>query len=241
MSADEFLRQRAVDIVVSGRYSLTNWYDPKGNRREFACRTSRMSPFRMMVSVPVVGKVGDRVASYFSDFGQLDGQISDTAAGGFLVELEVDKARREKLADKLKWLEKKQRDTSVHEARAHQRIIPQNPHSTLIFADGTQRTCFVIDLSTSGVAVSADVYPDIGTPLAVGASVGRVVRHFREGFAVKFVELLDSGSLERLVTRPALQRQHEKLTNGVSRLGAALSAKNQSALVPGGALHAARL
>ncbi len=95
MSAQEFSRQRAVDIAVGGRYSLTNWYDPQGNRREYACRTSRISPFRMMVSVPVVGKVGDRVTSYFGDFGKLDGLISDTVAGGFLLELAITKAKRE--------------------------------------------------------------------------------------------------------------------------------------------------
>ena len=202
MSADEFLRQRAVNIVVGGRYCFANRYDPTGKRREFACRTSRVSPFRMLISVPVVGKVGERVISYFRDFGQLNGQISDTTQGGFCLDLEVDRARREKLADMLKWLEKKQQDASVQDARANQRMIPHNPHSTLVFADGTHRDCFVIDVSTSGVAVSADVCPDVGTPLAVGASVGRVVRHFREGFAVKFVEDLDPESLERLVLRP---------------------------------------
>jgi hypothetical protein len=219
MSAEEFLRQRAVDLVVSGRYSLAKWFDPKGNRREFACRTSRISPFRMMISVPVVGKIGERVSSYFHDFGHLDGEISDVAADSFLIELEVDKARREKIAEKLKWLEKKQQDSSIQDAREHKRIIPHNPHSRLIFADGSQKACFVIDVSTSGVAVSADVVPEIGTPLAVGASVGRVVRHFREGFAVKFVENLDAAQLERLVIqRPItpVSRQQEQAIRGAA-------------------------
>ena len=202
MSAHEFLRQRAVNISCGGRYSLANWYDPNGNRREFACRTSRVSPFRMLVDVPVIGKVGERVVSYFADFGKLDGWIADTVVGGFLIDLAVDKARREKLANKLAWLEKKQQDKSVRDSRAHNRIIPANPHSTLVFADGTYRNCFVIDMSTSGAAVSADILPEIGMPLAVGACVGRVVRHFREGFAVKFVELQDANRLERLVARP---------------------------------------
>jgi PilZ domain len=207
VSAEEFARQRAVNIALSGRYSLANWYDPNGNRREFACRTSRVSPFRMMVDVPVVGKVGDRVVSYFRDFGKLDGWITDTVKGGFLLELEVDRSRRERLANKLTWFEKKQLDETVKEARSQERIIPVNPHSTLVFADGTYRACFVIDMSRSGAAVSADVQPEIGTPLAVGACVGRVVRHLREGFAVKFVDLQDPLSLENLVARPVIKRK----------------------------------
>jgi len=88
------MNQRAVNIAVGGRYSLANWYDPKGQRRDFACRTSRMSPFRMLVDVPVVGKVGERVTSYFGDFGALQGWITDTVSGGFLIDLEADKALR---------------------------------------------------------------------------------------------------------------------------------------------------
>ena len=202
MSAQAFLQQRAVDVAVGGRYSLANWYDHHGNRREFACRTSRVSPFRMLVSVPVIGKVGERVVSYFGDFGKLDGWIADTVAGGFLIDLETDKAQREKLARKLSWLEKRQRDPSLVEARENGRIIPKNPHSTVIFADGTYRDCFIIDMSQSGAAVSADVQPEIGMPLAIGACVGRVVRHFREGFAVKFVASQNEQHLEKLIARP---------------------------------------
>jgi len=202
VSAQEFMNQRAVNVMVGGRYSLANWYDHHGKRREFACRTTRVSPFRMLVSVPVVGKVGERVVSYFGDFGKLDGWIADTVAGGFLVDLETDKAQREKLARKLNWLEKKQNDPSIVEARNNGRIIPQNPRSTVIFADGTYRDCVIIDMSASGAAVSADVMPDVGMPLAIGSCVGRVVRHFRDGFAVKFVEAQNEAQLEKLVARP---------------------------------------
>jgi hypothetical protein len=37
----------------------------------------------MLVEVPAVGKIGDRLSSYFPDFGKFDGCISDTKAGGF--------------------------------------------------------------------------------------------------------------------------------------------------------------
>jgi hypothetical protein len=202
VSAQAFLSQRAVNVMVGGRYSLANWFDQHGNRREFACRTSRVSPFRMLVSVPVTGKLGDRVVSYFGDFGQLDGWIADTVEGGFLVDLDTDKAQRRKLARKLTWLEKRQHDPALVEARENGRIIPKNPHSTVIFADGTYRDCFIIDMSASGAAVSADVLPELGMPLAIGACVGRVVRHFGEGFAVKFVAIQNEQNLEKLVALP---------------------------------------
>lgn len=78
MSVQRFLKQRAVNVTVGGNYSLANWYDQNGKLRQFACRTSRVSPFRMIVDVPVIGRVGDHISSYFSEFGKLDGHISDT-------------------------------------------------------------------------------------------------------------------------------------------------------------------
>lgn len=190
----------AFDLRLGGRYSLANRRDAQGNRREFACRTSKVSPFKMMVDVPVVGGVGERVISYFGEFGKLDGWITDVVKSGFLFELAVKREMREQLASKMSWLDKQQKEAVV-DARAQERIVPANPHSQLIFADGTTETCLIIDMSASGVAVSAEAQPAIGTPLAVGRAVGRVIRHFREGFAVKFVEVVDRERLECLVIR----------------------------------------
>jgi hypothetical protein len=81
--------------------------------------------------------------------------------------------------------------------RRHKRIIPKDTHATLIFSNGNTLGCFVIDMSGSGVAVSADVVPKIGTVLAIGKIVGRVVRRFNEGFAIQFVQVQDSRLLEQ--------------------------------------------
>ena len=202
MSVEKFLKQRAVNVAVIGNYVLPNWYDPQGRLRTFACRTTRVSPFRMMVDVPVVGKVGDRLSAYFQDFGKFDASISATQTGLFLIELEMTRPRREKFASKLTWLEKKQKEPGLADLRRDARIIPTNPHSTLTLADGTTQACLVIDMSPSGVAVSAQFQPQIGTPLAVGACIGRVIRLLPDGFAVKFVEPLNRHELERrLITR----------------------------------------
>jgi hypothetical protein len=202
VSVETFLRQRSVRVEAPGIYTLPNWYDPQGRLRTFACRTTRVSPFRMILDVPVVGKVGDRLTSYFREFGKFDGEITDTIASSFLVELEMTRAMRVRLADKLEWLEKKQKDANVRDLRGDARFIPNAPHTLLTLADGTLMSCFIIDVSLSGVAVSAEIQPSIGTPLAVGAYVGRVVRVLEEGFAVKFVEPAASLlELERRIIR----------------------------------------
>src|SRR5512139_1486836 len=201
MSVEEFLRQRAVEIVVGGSYSLHRWYDCEGKLRTFACRTKRVSPFRMIVDVPVVGKVGERLTSYFKDFGEIDGTISATLKAGFLMELDMTRARRAWMSEKLTWIEKRQKDASIQDLREDARFVPQVSHTILTLADGRMHSCLIIDVSTSGVAVSSEYDPQIGTPLAVGACVGRVIRKFDNGFAVKFVAKQRRDEVVRLIVR----------------------------------------
>jgi hypothetical protein len=201
VSVDRFLRQRAVNITCEGTYTLHRWYDPQGKLRTLACRTTRVSPFRMIVDVPVVGRVGDRITSYFGEFGEFEGNISDTKRGSILLELEMTPEKREWMADKLTWLEKKQNDATIKDARLDARFIPQDSHTTLTLADGSIHTCFIIDVSPTGIAVSSAVQPPIGMPLAIGYCVGRVVRTFPTGFAIRFVERLDVNDLSRLILR----------------------------------------
>ena len=118
--------------------------------------------------------------------------------GGFVMEIIAPKRGRRRLAAKIEWYEKhKNHDADDH--REYVRIIPRNPYSTLVLADGTKTECLVMDVSASGIAVSADVVPDIGTPVAVGKVIGRVVRHFEDGFAVQFAQLQEPDAVESLI------------------------------------------
>ena len=195
----EFMHRKAVDIRAGGSYSLASRFDMLGNRRVFACRTSRISPFQMLVAAPVLAPLGERVISHFGEFGKLDGWISETVENGFLMDLAVTKHQRAKLAEKLEWLQKRRDDPAVVDARKQHRIVPEDPHTTLLLADGTALTCFAIDVSPSGVAVSADIEVEIGMRLAVGRTVGQVVRRFDEGFAVQFDQPQDPALLAYVI------------------------------------------
>ncbi len=201
MSVQTFLKQRAVNIACEGSYTLNRWYDQSGKLRTLACRSTRVSPFRMIVDVPVVGRVGDRVISHFGEFGEFEANISDSKHGSMLLELDMTPEKRQWMGDKLTWLEKRRSDPSVRESRQDARFIPQESHTTLTLADGRLTTCFIIDVSATGVAISSEIQPSLGMPLAIGACIGRVVRIFNTGFAVKFVEKQDPNDLSRLIVR----------------------------------------
>jgi PilZ domain-containing protein len=120
--------------------------------------------------------------------------------------MEMTAARRVRLSEQLTWLEKKFKDASVQDVREDARIIPPTSHSVLILADGSVHACFIIDISSSGAAISAEVQPPVGTPLAIGACVGRVIRVFETGFAVRFVERQNIDNLSRLIVVQPRQR-----------------------------------
>jgi hypothetical protein len=176
----------------------------------------------MIVEVPVVGKVGDRLTSYFREFGKFEGSITDTMERSFLLELEMTRARREKLSDMLTWIEKKQQNPAVLELRKDARFVPPKPHSALTLADGSIHPCFIIDCSATGVAVSAAVQPPVGMPLAVGACVGRVVRLLPNGIAVKFVEKQTARELDRLVARTVAAKIDASLSEPVAAMSAVM-------------------
>jgi hypothetical protein len=191
-------RRKEVRIVcrIPGRFSLANRRDTNGNRRQFACRAVNVSQSTMVLAAPVTGAAGERVITYFEEFGKLDGAIMRTIDGGFVMKIVVNSSERNKLLDKLIWLEMN-KNLDVPDNRRQKRVVPQDPHSTLILADGSMLGCFVIDISASGAAVSADIIPKIGTLLSIGKVLGKVVRHFEEGFAVGFNQIQDAYTIER--------------------------------------------
>ncbi|MDC7785857.1 hypothetical protein PQJ75_30330 [Rhodoplanes sp. TEM] len=157
-------RRHDVRVVVSlpGRYVLTRRRALDGSKPEFACRLVNISRHGMVLAGPVIGALEEPVAAGFDEFGKLEGKVLRRLYGGFAMSIVADADRLDRLEAKLAWLDKHQRDDTPN-ARQHKRIVPVNPHSTLILADGSVMPCFVIDMSASGVAVSADLRPPIGS------------------------------------------------------------------------------
>jgi hypothetical protein len=159
-----------------------------------------MSAQHMLLACPVAAPIGERVITHIDQFGKLEGMITRLMDRGFVMNLAGTEDEQFKRAAKLAWLED-HKNHDVHDVRKHGRIVPRNPYSTLVLPDGQTLTCLVIDMSVSGAAVSADIQPEIGMPLAVGKVVGRVRRRFAEGFAIQFIETQELEFLEDRLIR----------------------------------------
>ncbi|WP_297113386.1 PilZ domain-containing protein [uncultured Devosia sp.] len=189
--------------ALAGRYALPERrHSPDEKIPVYACRLCSIST-RMLVAVgPVVGKEGELVSSHFNEFGMLRGRITRRLASGFVTDLQLSDQDREKLGAKIDW-HKRHVHAQVPDKREFRRFQPRDPRSTIVMADGQSIPCFIIDVSRSGAAISAHCWPELGTPMALGRVVGRVVRHLDVGFALQFIQLQEIEDLETLIKPPA--------------------------------------
>jgi len=188
--------------AIAGCYALPERRpSPEEKIPVYAGRLCSISTRMMVVVGPVVGNEDETILAHFDEFGILRGRIVRRLPSGFVVSLALTEADRNKLGARIAW-QKKHVHAQVPDKRQHRRIIPRDPRSTITLADGARIPCFVIDISRSGVAVSAPIWPDIGTPMAVGRAVGRVIRYLDVGFALQFVHIQPLDDLERLLLPP---------------------------------------
>jgi hypothetical protein len=171
-------RFQRVKVSVLGRYMLAD-------RREFPCQVLEMSPGDARVIAPVSGKVGEKVIAYLDSLGRIEGSITDSMEGGFVMDVAASPRKRDKMAAQLTWLANKD-VLNLPEDRRHERVVPDNRHSTVVLDDGRRYNCKIIDISLSGAAIELAVRPAMGTPVTLGRMRARVVRHFQDGVAVEF-------------------------------------------------------
>jgi hypothetical protein len=171
-------RFQRVKVSLLGRYMLAD-------RREFPCQVLEMSPGDACVIAPASGDAGERIIAYIDHIGRVEGSILNTIDGGFMMDIVASPRKRDRMAAQLTWLANK--DTlNLPEDRRHERVVPDNRHSTVVLDDGRRYNCKIIDISLSGAAIELAVRPAMGTPVTLGRMRARVVRHFQNGVAVEF-------------------------------------------------------
>ena len=169
--------------AVPGRYLLPD----SGSADVYSCRSVSLSPQSVVIAAAVVGEIGERIVLRFEQFNTLNAAVSQIVPGGFRADLVASDDERREMAAKINWL-KRRSLKQVDNKREGQRVHPRDPRAYL-YVDGTEHACFVIDVSTSGIAISAKLSPPVGTALAVGRVSGKVVRHMEGGIGIQFDEL----------------------------------------------------
>src|SRR5205814_1268729 len=150
------------------------------DRREYPCQVVNMSPGGMALIAPVGGNVGDRVIAYVDHLGRLEGKIARPLQNGFAMSIAATPRKRDKLAAQLTWLANRH-ILNLPEDRRHDRIVPRNPQTVMVLADGSSIPCRIVDMSLSGAAVASQDKPAVGAVITLGKTQARVVRHLDDG------------------------------------------------------------
>lgn len=181
-----------VTVNLNGRLMLIS------NQTEFECRALDMSPTDVVFQCTAFPHGGERIVAYVDHIGRLECTVVKHVDHGFVCKLHITERKREKLAAQLTWLANKHK-FNLPEDRRHERITPNNTRAELNLDDGRAYPCRILDLSMSGAAVEIDVRPALGTPVRLGNMRGRVVRHFQEGVAIEFANVLSREGLQLLM------------------------------------------
>lgn len=175
---DERRRHQRVKVALLGRYMLTS-------RREYPCQTTDMSPGGLALIAPVPAQPGERVVAYLDHVGRVEGVMVRAIPNGFAMTVGATIRKRDKLAAQLTWLANRSM-LGLPEDRRHDRVAPRNPRAMLVTEQGEEHEVRIIDVSLSGAAVSTSIQLPIGSPVMLGRTAARIVRHFEKGMAVEF-------------------------------------------------------
>jgi len=168
-----------VRVKIYGRFMLED-------RTEHPCQVTDMSPGNVALRADRIGEPGEKVIAYIDHIGRLEGVVTRTLDDGFAMTVIASERKRDKLAAQLTWLANKDL-LNLPADRRHERVVPDNRHSTVVLDDGRRYNCKIIDISLSGAAIELAVRPAMGTPVTLGRMRARVVRHFADGVGVEFV------------------------------------------------------
>jgi hypothetical protein len=179
-------RDSSIIVNIAAQFSLSDRRNRCGERRVFRCRAVYLSTRAICLVTAVEVKVGDRVIADIDRLGRFEGIVKHVMERGFLMSISTSEKERDRLADKIEWLEK-HKNHDVADRRADLRVAPTNLYSRVILPDGGSETCLVVNISVSGAALLAETAPEPGTVLVIGKLVAHVVRHLDDGFAVQFI------------------------------------------------------
>jgi hypothetical protein len=171
-----------VGLSLSGRYMLRD-------RLEYPCRTINISPGGIAILSMAKGFIGERAIAYFDHIGRIEGMVVRNFESCFAVAMQLPAPKRERLTYAIAWLVS-HHTCDVPDNRVHERIKPYRQQTTLTTMDGRRYEARLIDASTLGAALDVDAAPPIGSPVTIGRTSARVVRHFDTGVAVQFDEQL---------------------------------------------------
>lgn len=156
------------------------------SEKEAACRITNISPSGAEIACPLEQLLDTPIVLYASGLGRFEGHVVWQRDGHYGVRFRASERKQAKLAGQLARLDESQSEQPP-DLRDNERFKTSKP-ATFTRGDGSVVSCTLLDFSTTGVLVKANVRPDIGEFLLIGEMIGRVVRYSETGIGIEFID-----------------------------------------------------
>jgi hypothetical protein len=177
-------RHSRANLILRGRYMLSD-------ATEFPCETVDVSPVGLSMKGRTLGRLGERVVVYVEHLGRIEGEIIRRASGWFAIEIHAADRKRERMADKIDWLMKREAEV-VSERRFAERIDMDYEQTVVRTSDGREFPAELVDVSIDGATVLVNSRIPVGVKVILGDQPAYVARRFAGGIAVVFEEAIPS-------------------------------------------------
>ncbi len=157
-------------------------FDPE-EKTEICCELISLSGGGATLKSECELPLGKHMVLYIEGFGRYEG-TTILQSGAPMLSFTIGDLKRKRLIEMLHmFVSRGMRVPDVHQyARA-----PTSCIGEIVRENGDRLPCDILDISLDGASLKTEGRPSIGEVVALGRSLGRVVRHHRSGIAIQYV------------------------------------------------------
>ena len=168
-------------------------FDP-GNETEVDCELLNLSAGGAALRSDCELPAGKHMVLYIEGFGRYEGTVVVHSNGTLALHFTIGELKRKRLAEMLHQFVAHGLP-GVTELRRYARA-PSSSSGEIVRQNGDRVACDILDISLDGASLKTVGRPAIGEVVALGRSLGRVVRHHRHGIAIQYVKEIAANSDE---------------------------------------------
>lgn len=176
-SSPETRKYERISLPLKGQL-----FDP-GDQTEIGCELISLSGGGATLKSECEVPLGKHMVLYIEGFGRYEG-TTVLHSGTPMLSFTIGQLKRKRLNEMLhKFVSRGLKVAGVHrDARSPFSFIGE-----IVRENGDRLPCDILDISLDGASLKTEGRPSIGEVIALGRSLGRVVRHHRYGIAIQYV------------------------------------------------------
>lgn len=160
-------------------------FDP-GDETETSCELINLSGGGATLKSERELPPGKHMVLYIEGFGRYEGTTFLDSSGTPALDFAIGELKRKRLIEMLYQFVSRGL-AGIAELRRYARA-PSSYIGEIVRENGNRLPCDILDISLDGVSLKTEGRPLIGEVVALGHSLGRVVRHHRHGIAIQYVK-----------------------------------------------------